>query len=128
MTDLDTDLDLDEDFDDLDEEEEAKRPKTKTAKKAAVKGIGAAAVANKLGANPKTFRAWLRRKADDLKLGKREPKARYTWATWKDPELVAIMKAWKDDPHERGAKKGSKKTATKATAKKKAPAKRKAKS
>lgn len=134
MTDFD-DLDLDEDFDDLDEEEETKKAKTKKASaKSKPKGIGASAVAEKLGANPKTFRAWLRRKAasGDLKLAERETKARYTWATWKDPELARIMKAWKEDSHEKGGgKKGAKKKAPakkKASAKKKAPKKRTKKS
>ncbi len=129
MSDFD-DLDLDEDFDDLDEEEETKKAKTKKASsKSKPKGIGASAVAEKLGANPKTFRAWLRRKAasGDLKLAEREPKARYTWSNWKDPELARIMKAWKSDSHEKGGgKKGGKKKAPakKKAAKKKAPAKK----
>lgn len=103
-TDVD-DLDL-EDFDDLDEEEEerqvAKKSKGKGSSKP--KGIGASVVAEKLGADAKTFRAWLRRKiaAGDIDVDGHEFKARYTWDNWKDPELVAIMKAWKDDPHERG--------------------------
>ncbi len=128
----DLDLDSDEDFDDLDEEEETSKAKAKPKKgKAKPKGIGASAVAEKLGANPKTFRAWLRRKAasGDLKLAEREPKARYTWATWKDQELVRIMKAWTADSHEKGGgKKGAKKKAPakkKASSKKKAPAKKK---
>lgn len=127
MTDFD-DLDLDEDFDDLDEEEETAKASTKKAKaKSKPKGIGASAVAEKLGANPKTFRAWLRRKVNsgDLKIATREPKSRYTWATWKDPELAQIMKAWKEDSHEKGGKKGEKKASTKTSGKKKAPAKKK---
>ena len=130
MTDFD-DLDLDEDFDDLDEEEETKKAKTKKASaKSKPKGIGASAVAEKLGANPKTFRAWLRRKVanGDIKVSDHETKARYTWTNWKDPELVAIMAAWKADSHEKGGgKKGAKKKAPakkKASAKKKAPAKK----
>ena len=130
MADID-DLELDEDFDDLDEEEEEKKASTKkgSTKKEKPKGIGASAVAEKLGANPKTFRAWLRRKveAGDLKVAGHDTKARYTWANWKDPELLAIMKAYQADSHERGGgKKGEKKTPAKKAPVKKAPAKKKA--
>jgi hypothetical protein len=129
------DLELEEDFDDLDSEEETKKAKTPRGKgtaKAKPKGIGASAVAEKLGANPKTFRAWLRRKVSsgDLKVADREAKARYTWTNWKDPELVAVMKAWGQDSHERGGKKAEGKTKTaakKAPAKKTATRKRRAK-
>jgi len=118
------DLDLEEDFDDLDEEEETSKAKAKKGTKGAKakpKGIGASAVAEKLGANPKTFRAWLRRGVSngDLKLAEREPKARYTWSNWKDPELVRIMKAWATASHDKGGgKKGAKKSASKKTSKK----------
>ncbi len=117
-TDID-DLDL-EDFDDLDAEEEEKKATKKPAKKAAKpKGIGASAVAEKLNCDPKTFRAWLRRKvaAGDIEVGDHDHKARYTWPNWKDPELIAIMKAWKADPHERGG--GKKKASTKKASTKK---------
>lgn len=123
------DLDLD-DFDDLDEEEEEKSaPRKKASKKEKPKGIGASAVAEKMGADPKTFRAWLRRKvaSGDLEIEGHEHKSRYTWKNWKDPELVAVMTAWKEDPHERGggpgrpkgsAKEKKGKTATKRKKKK----------
>ena len=117
-TDVD-DLDLD-DFDDLDEEEEERAAKPKKGK-SKPKGIGASAVAEKLGVDPKTFRAWLRRKvaAGDIEIGDHDFKARYTWANWKSPELVAIMKAWKSDSHERGGGPGRPKGSTKTPAKKK---------
>lgn len=139
MSDFDETLDIDEDFDDLDEEEESRASKKKApAKKSSKpKGIGASAVAEKLGANPKTFRAWLRRKVanGDIKIAEREAKARYTWPTWKDQELARIMKAWKEDSHEKGggkkgkkAKKGESKTPAKKGKKvKKAPAKKRTK-
>ncbi len=109
------DLDLEEDFDDLDAEEEAAAPKPKAAKKAS--GIGAKAVADKLGANDKTFRAWLRRKVeasaqseeDDAfsHLVDREARSRYSWPKWSDPDLKGIMKAWKEDDHTRGGRRKS---------------------
>lgn len=106
----DVDLDIEEDFDDMDEEEEAKASKSKKAKseKAKATGIGAAQVAEKLEANAKTFRAWLRRKVEAgefEELASREPKSRYTWEKWSDPTLKAIMKAWKEDDHTRGGRK-----------------------
>ncbi len=126
------DLDLD-DFDDLDVEEEEKRTAKKkgSSKKEKPKGIGASAVAEKMGADPKTFRAWLRRKvaSGDIEVDGHEHKSRYTWKNWKDPELVGIMKAWKDDPHERGGGPGRPKGSTKKkpAAKKKSATKRKKK-
>lgn len=128
------DLDL-EDFDDLDVEEEEKQATKKSKGKASKpKGIGASAVAEKMGADAKTFRAWLRRKiaAGDIEVEGHEFKARYTWPNWKDPELVAIMKAWKEDPHERGGgagrpKGGKKKKAAKPSAKKATATKKKRK-
>jgi hypothetical protein len=117
-----------EDFDDLDEEEEERaKPKAKSKGKAEKKpaGIGASAVAAKLGCEPKTFRAWLRRKVDagdfpDLK--NREKRSRYSWANWKDPGLLEVMKAWKDDDHTKGG--GPKKAKETAAKRKKAPAKK----
>ncbi len=126
MSDDFDDLDELEEFDDLDEEEEERAaPKKKAAAKPT--GIGARAVAEKLGADPKTFRAWLRRKVDAgefKELADREPRSRYNWKNWKDPSLVAIMKAWKTDDHTKGGglKKGA---AKKKPAAKKAPAKKK---
>lgn len=107
------DLDLDEDFDDLDEEAEANAPKKKSKAKKAT-GIGATAVAEKLGANPKTFRAWLRRRVEATPkeepwsaLADREPRSRYSWPKWSDANLRAIMKAWKEDDHTRGGRRKS---------------------
>jgi hypothetical protein len=126
-TDVD-DLDLEEDFDDLDVEEEEKRAtKKKASGKAKPKGIGASAVAEKLGVDPKTFRAWLRRKtaAGDINVADHEHKQRYTWENWKDSELVAIMKAWNEDSHERGGAKKGTASKKKPAAKKKASTRRK---
>ena len=118
MTD-DADSDF-EDFDDLDAEEEEKNTK-KGGSKDKPKGIGATAVANKLGVEPKTFRAWLRNNVASGKVAVKghEFKGRYSWASWKDPELVALMKSWSEASHERGgARKGTgKKAATKTAAK-----------
>ncbi len=127
-TDVD-DLDLD-DFDDLDEEEEEKSaPRKKASKTEKPKGIGASAVAEKMGADPKTFRAWLRRKvaSGDLEIKDHEHKSRYSWKNWKDPELIAVMKAWKEDPHERGGGPGRPKGSAKKKAKPTAATKRKRK-
>lgn len=118
------DLDL-EDLDDLDAEEEEKRTKRTPAKKDKPKGIGASAVAERLDADPKTFRAWLRNqvKAGNVDLD-HDKKARYSWTNWKDPELIAIMKLWKESNHDRGG--GKKKAAAKAPAKKTTRKRRKA--
>ncbi len=104
-----SDIDDLDDFDDLDEEAEENAPKPAAKKKAS--GIGASAVAEKLGANAKTFRAWLRRKVENSEegdvfahLANREARSRYSWPKWSDPDLKAIMKAWKDDDHTRGGK------------------------
>ena len=115
------DLDL-EDFDDLDVEEEERRATKKSTGSSKPKGIGASAVAEKLGADPKTFRAWLRRKitSGDIDIDAHEFKARYRWPSWKDPGLVAIMRAWKEDSHERGGGPGRPKGSGKT--KKKKPA------
>ncbi len=127
-TDID-DLDLD-DLDDLDVEEEEKQATRKKSKKSEKpKGIGASAVADKLNADAKTFRAWLRRKiaSGDLEVEGHEHKSRYTWKNWKDPELVAIMKAWKEDPHERGGGPGRPKSSGKKPAAKKGTTRKKKK-
>jgi len=129
MADID-DLDL-ADLDDLDEEEEEKASPKKKARAKAKKptGIGAAAVAEKLGTDGKTFRAWLRRKMESgaIKPNGHEPKARYSWATWQDPHLVTIMKAWKEDDHTRGGKRKGKGKAKAKTTKAKSKPKAKAK-
>lgn len=102
------DLDL-EDLDDLEEEEEERAPKAKAKRSPGTKekpGIGATAVAEKLGAEPKTFRAWLRRKleAGEIEMP-HEHKQRYSFKNWKDPVLVKIMALYKADEHKpRGRK------------------------
>lgn len=129
------DLELEE-FDDLDAEEEERNTKTRSskAKKEKPKGIGASQVAEKLGTHPKTFRAWLRNqvKSGAVEVEDHSAKARYSWGNWKDPELVSILKLWKESDHTRGGgrKKGKKADTKKAATKKaskKAPAKRRAK-
>jgi len=110
MATIDDDLDFEE-LDDLDEEETETRPK-RTAKKGGTSkksedGIGASAVAEKLETNPKTFRAWLRRRVeagDFPDLQGREARSRYTWSKWTDPGLKEIMAAWKADDHTRGGR------------------------
>lgn len=101
------DLEL-EDFD-AEEEEEAKATKKgKGSKKdSAPKGIGARAMAEHLEAEPKTFRAWLRRKIEAgafPELVDREAKTRYDFgASLTSPIAKKVIKAWGEDSHERGA-------------------------
>lgn len=130
------DLELeDDDFEVEDEdEEEAAKPKkgkgrsSKPKKEATPRGIGARQIADRLECEPKTFRAWLRRKVDagDFpEIAEREPRSRYDFGMeWTDPLIVKIMDAWKAEPHERGA--GLKKAQEAKAAKSKAPAKKKA--
>lgn len=105
----DLDLDLEEDFD-VEEEEEAKakkKGKSGSKKSDEPKGIGAKALAEHVGAEPKTFRAWLRRKieAGDLpELEDREPKQRYNFGNSLNNNLCKkIQKMWDEDSHEQGA-------------------------
>ena len=102
------DLDLEEDFD-VEEEEEVKatkKGKSGSKKSEGPKGIGARAMAEHLNAEPKTFRAWLRRKtaAGDIpELQGREDKARYDFgSTLNSPVAKKIAKMWGEDSHERG--------------------------
>ncbi len=95
-------LELEDDFD-VEEEEEAKaKPK---AKKAAPKGVGARQMADEVGADPKTFRAWLRRKLEsgDLEL-EHDAKARYNFGTTiNSPMAKRVIKMWNSESHEKGA-------------------------
>ncbi len=95
-------LELEDDFD-VEEEEEAKtKPK---AKKAAPKGVGARQIADHVGADPKTFRAWLRRKiaSGDLEID-HDQKARYNFGnTINSPTAKKVIKAWNAESHEKGA-------------------------
>jgi hypothetical protein len=129
------DLDLEEDFD-VEEEEEVKatkKGKSGSKKSDTPKGIGARAMAEHLNAEPKTFRAWLRRKieAGDLpELAEREAKSRYEFgSTLNSPVAKKIAKLWGEDSHERGEglKKAQEANKKKAAAKKKPAAKSKAK-
>jgi len=97
-----------EDLEDLDEVEEEVRPKKASKKKGeAPVGITANMVADRLGTNGKTFRAWLRRKVEAgegmfAEYAEREPRSRWVWPKWSDESLIALMKAWGEDDHTRG--------------------------
>ncbi len=98
------DLELEDDFE-VDEEEEKKaKPKSK---KAAPKGVGASQIAAEVGADPKTFRAWLRRKIASEELSvdlNHEEKARYNFGnTMGSPKAKAVIKLWNSESHEKGA-------------------------
>lgn len=107
------DLEL-EDFEDEvyedDEEEAVEVAASKKAKprKAAAEsnGIGASALAERLGLEPKTFRAWLRSQSEQGKIDlPHEKKARYDFGEdWNDPQIVAIItryEEWKATASER---------------------------
>jgi hypothetical protein len=129
------DLDL-EDFDDVDEETEAKaskgKGKSKSKKAAEPRGLGAREVAEHLGAEPKTFRAWLRRKVasgDVVIPGGHDAKTRYDFgASFDTPLVKQIGELWNSESHERGAgiekaqaaRKAKQEAAAKTTAKPKA--------
>ena len=97
------DLEMDEDFDVEEEEETPAKSKAKSAPK----GIGASQLAAALpgDVDPKTFRAWLRRKveAGDIEL-EHDPKGRYNFGnTINSPKAKQIIKAWNSESHEKGA-------------------------
>lgn len=102
-------LDLeDEDFE-VEEEEETKAKKKgkKSAKKDdKPKGIGAREMAEHLGADPKTFRAWLRRKmaaGEVSTLDDHEPKQRYDFGSSLNSNASRqIISLWESDSHEPG--------------------------
>ncbi len=122
-------LELEEDFD-VEEETEAKsKPK---AKKSAPKGVGARQMADEVGADPKTFRAWLRRKIEsgDLEMTDHEAKGRYNFGTTiGSPLAKKVIKMWNSESHEKGAglKKAQEAKAAKKGTKPKAKPKTKAK-
>ena len=98
------DLEMDEDFDVEEEEETPAKAKAKSAPK----GIGASQLAAALpgDVDPKTFRAWLRRKveAGDIELDNHEVKGRYNFGnTINSPLAKKIIKAWNSESHEKGA-------------------------
>lgn len=100
-------LELEDDFDvEEDEEAKASKKKGKGKKKAEPKGIGATQVAEALGVDPKTFRAWLRRVKDNPDSGlelDHEHKARYNFGnTISSPQAKKVMKLWTESSHERG--------------------------
>ena len=99
------DLEMDEDFD-VEEEDEA--PAKSKAKSSAPKGVGASQLAAALpgDVDPKTFRAWLRRKVEsgDIELDNHEVKGRYNFGnTINSPLAKKIIKAWNSESHEKGA-------------------------
>ncbi len=99
------DLELEDDFDVDDEEETQAKPRTK---KAAPKGVGATQLAAALPGevDPKTFRAWLRRKvaAGDIDMGDHEAKGRYNFGnTLNSPLAKRVIKLWNSESHEKGA-------------------------
>ncbi len=95
------DLEMDEDFD-VDEETESP---TKSKAKAAPKGVGARQMAEEVGADPKTFRAWLRRQIQSGAVEMdHDVKARYNFGnTINSPQAKKIIKLWNAESHERGA-------------------------
>ena len=96
------DLELEDDFE---VEEEDEKPKAK-AKKAAPKGVGASQIAAEVGADPKTFRAWLRRKVanGDIEMPDHEEKARYNFGnSIGSPLAKKVIKLWNSESHEKGA-------------------------
>jgi hypothetical protein len=100
--------DLEDEVEDLDEAEEEAKPKKASRKKGdAPVGITANMVAERLGTNGKTFRAWLRRKVEAGEgifevFAEREPRSRWVFPKWSDETLIALMKAWGEDDHTRG--------------------------
>ncbi len=116
-TDVD-DLEMEEDFD-VEEEDEAP---AKRKKATAPKGVGASQLAAALpgDVDPKTFRAWLRRKveSEDIVMEGHEAKGRYNFGnTINSPLAKRIIKLWNSESHERGA--GLKKAQEKKAAAKK---------
>lgn len=97
-------LDLEDDFDVEEEEEvQASKKKAKTKKET---GIGARQVAEALGVDPKTFRAWLRRQDPEAIGFDHEHKSRYNFGkSMNSPGVKKVMKLWKESSHERGRKK-----------------------
>lgn len=139
------DLDLEEDFEDFDEEEEAEAsPKKRRSKKAAKedegpRGLGAREMAEYLEVEPKTFRAWLRRKieSEDLSLGDRDARQRYDFGEdFDSPQAQAVIQLYTGEQEEKArraeeaaeaaAAKEEAEAKSKPAPKKKAPAKKKA--
>lgn len=101
-------LEIEDDFDvEEDEEETAAKKGKKKSKKAEDKGVGARQIAEELGVDAKTFRAWLRRKIADGSIElDHEHKSRYSFGnTINSPAAKRVMKLWNEDDHERGRKK-----------------------
>jgi len=114
-------LELEDDFEVEEEEEEKTKPK---AKKEGPKGVGARQMADEVGADAKTFRAWLRRKIEsgDIEID-HEFKGRYNFGTTiNSPMAKKVIKMWGSESHEKGV--GLKKAHAQAKAKKGTAAKK----
>jgi transposase-like protein len=68
-----------------------RRTASKPAKAATEAGIGVSELADKLGTNARTLRAFIR--TLDLGVGRGE---RYRWTGMSDPAVKKITKAWKE--------------------------------
>lgn len=102
-------LEIEDDFE-VEEDEEAtaaKKGKGKTKAKKEDAGVGARQLAEEIGVDPKTFRAWLRRMVSDGKIEMdHDHKSRYNFGkTINSPQAKAVIKLWKDSSHEKGRKK-----------------------
>ena len=97
-------LELEDDFD-AEADEESDAAPTKKAK--APSGVGATQIANHVGADAKTFRAWLRRMvaSDSIAGLEHEHKGRYNFGkTITSPLAKRVIKLWNESSHERGRK------------------------
>jgi len=94
-------LELEDDFDVEAEAEPAAKAKAK-----APAGVGARQIAEQVGADPKTFRAWLRRMLANGELEiDHEHKGRYNFGkSLNSPAAKRVIKLWNESSHERGRK------------------------
>lgn len=137
------DLDLEDFEEDFDEEEEKeaapkRKRKAKAKKEEKPKGLGAREMAEYLEVEPKTFRAWLRRKIeeDEISFDERDPKQRYDFGDdFDSPQAQAVINLYHEDVAARERRKEEREAERLAKAeaeaeneapKKKAPAKKKA--
>lgn len=100
-------LELEDDFEvEEDEEAKASKKKGKGKKAAEPKGVGARQLADHIGVEAKTFRAWLRRQSDEDLGIDHEHKARYQFGnTINSPQAKKVIKLWNESSHEKGRKK-----------------------
>ena len=97
-----------DDLDDLEQEEAARAPsKGRKAKAEKPAGVSASSLAAAVGADPKTFRAWLRRQVENgvfPELANREGRERYNFgSSMTSPLVKSIQKTWSEQSHEKGA-------------------------